>query len=141
MPTRVRASGATQTAPHKFSDILQDVVSCSKQDRESGAKSGGDKSYRGASRFLCQGYRPAFLLEAPMGYFSNGTEGMAYQARYCDRCIHGPNKQKELCPVWWAHLEHNTAKENEVSTVLDILIPQHENNLENKQCSMFLEAP
>jgi hypothetical protein len=24
-----------------------------------------------------------------MGYFSNGTEADAFEARYCSRCVHG----------------------------------------------------
>lgn len=37
-----------------------------------------------------------------MGYFSNGTQGMDYQERYCSRCVHDGK-----CAVWFAHMHHN----------------------------------
>lgn len=40
-----------------------------------------------------------------MGYFSNGTEGDSFRARYCDRCVHGAGG--DLCPIWALHLDYN----------------------------------
>lgn len=68
-----------------------------------------------------------------MGYFSNGSEGLAYQDKYCSRCVHDINQN---CQVWLAHLLYNSGKENQV---LELLIPQNESGLGNEQCTMFIE--
>ena len=39
-----------------------------------------------------------------MGYFSNGSEGMDYEERYCKRCIHYGPEEGPGCPIWFAHL-------------------------------------
>ena len=70
-----------------------------------------------------------------MGYFSNGTEGMDYQERYCRRCRHG-----EDCAVWDAHLLVNYDECNDPFSVLDLLIPRNARG-DNEQCAMFLETP
>lgn len=69
-----------------------------------------------------------------MGYFSNGTEGLDYQERYCSRCIHDINKS---CPVWNAHLLFNDDECNNDKSVLHMLIPRNE--LSNGQCEMFVD--
>ncbi len=71
-----------------------------------------------------------------MGYFSNGSEGMDYEARYCDRCIH----QEPFCAVWYAHQLHNSDECNNKESILHLLIPLTKDGLGNKQCTMFLEA-
>ena len=71
-----------------------------------------------------------------MGYFSNGTEGMGYRDRYCDRCKHDIN---EDCAVWLAHLVANYEECNKKESVLHILIPRSEDGLRNEQCRMFVE--
>jgi len=35
-----------------------------------------------------------------MGYFSNGSEGIDFEAHYCSKCIH-----EQDCPVWELHLD------------------------------------
>jgi hypothetical protein len=69
-----------------------------------------------------------------MAYFSNGTEGMDYQARYCERCVHDINQD---CPVWLAHLMHNSAGCNDNEHILHLLIPRSKDRLTNEQCRMF----
>ena len=68
-----------------------------------------------------------------MGYFSNGAEGRAYMARYCDRCVH----QAEGCAVWLAHLTCNYDECNKPDSILHALIPQTDDGLSNEQCRMF----
>jgi hypothetical protein len=34
-----------------------------------------------------------------MGYFSNGTEGMDYEAQYCDKCVHQDGPTENGCAV------------------------------------------
>ena len=77
-----------------------------------------------------------------MGYFPNGTAGMAYEDQYCVRCIHrdGPDG-KSGCAVWLAHLLHNYKECNNKDSILDILIPRTQENLWNAQCRMFVEKP
>ena len=69
-----------------------------------------------------------------MGYFSNGTEGMDYQAKYCERCLHDANQD---CPIWLAHLLHNYKECNNPESILHMLIPRE--GIENGQCKMFVE--
>jgi len=70
-----------------------------------------------------------------MGYFSNGTEGMDYQERYCSRCVHDANRD---CPVWAAHLLHNYDECNNKGSILHMLIPRSKDGLGNEQCKMFV---
>ncbi len=67
-----------------------------------------------------------------MGYFSNGTEGMDYEARYCDKCIH----QEQGCAVWLAHMMHNYDECNNEKSILHILIPRNKEGW-NEKCKMF----
>lgn len=75
-----------------------------------------------------------------MGYFSNGTEGMAYQSRYCERCVHDV---KQDCPIWLAHLIHNYDECNNPDSILHLLIPKTPDGLSNEQCKLFhpIEPP
>ncbi len=68
-----------------------------------------------------------------MGYFSNGTEGMDYQAKYCDRCIHDVKKD---CRIWLAHLTYNY--DEKARGILDYLIPREKDGLSNGQCKLFV---
>lgn len=75
-----------------------------------------------------------------MAYFSNGTEGMDYESRYCDRCVH-----QGKCMVWFVHLHWNYAQLDdtpagkEVKAILNNLIPRSQDGLDNGECSMFHE--
>lgn len=72
-----------------------------------------------------------------MGYFSNGTEGMDYQYRYCNHCM---NDIKGDCPVWLLHLVYNydQNKDAEIGKILDLLIPISKDKIGNDQCRMFI---
>lgn len=69
-----------------------------------------------------------------MAYFSNGTEGIDYQEKYCRLCIHDIDSQ---CPVIMLHLLWNYEAVNDKvkSLALNTLIPV--DGIENKQCKMF----
>lgn len=93
-----------------------------------------------------------------MGVFSSGTEGLDYQANYCERCVHFKGyADPDGCPVWQLHelfggvgcargdelvpLFHG-AKEGArwhgptAKTFLDSLIPLTD-KVWNQQCAMF----
>lgn len=76
-----------------------------------------------------------------MGYFSNGSEGMAYEERYCSRCPHQGPPDGPGCSVWLAHMLKNYEECNNEDSILHILIPLTEDKLGNQQCTMFLEDP
>ena len=67
-----------------------------------------------------------------MGYFSNGSEGLDYKDRYCERCVHNGIP----CPVWGLHLAWNYRLEQR--GILDSFIPVA--GITNGQCRMFHEA-
>lgn len=73
-----------------------------------------------------------------MGYFSNGSESLDYEARYCDRCVHWANNNP--CAVMGLHLLHNYDECNKENSFLHLLIPRTKDGLGNEQCSMFYEA-
>ena len=66
-----------------------------------------------------------------MGYFSNGTEGMGYQEKYCWHCAHDGG-----CAVWDAHLLCNCSEVVSNECVLGLLIPTKD--MENQACKMFM---
>jgi len=70
-----------------------------------------------------------------MGYFSNGSEGMDYQERYCSKCVHDV---KQNCSVWLAHLTSNYEECNKPDSILHVLIPRSKDGLTNEQCTLFL---
>jgi hypothetical protein len=75
-----------------------------------------------------------------MGYFSNGTEGTDYEARYCDRCLHQDGKDgKGGCAVWLAHVLGNYDECNKEDSILHLLIPLSKDKLSNEECEMFVE--
>ena len=74
-----------------------------------------------------------------MGYFSNGTEGMAYEAKYCERCIHYGPPDGPGCPVFGLHLLHNYEECNKDDSFLHVLNPLSKNGLGNEQCRMFID--
>lgn len=69
-----------------------------------------------------------------MAYFSNGTEGMDYEDRYCRKCVHEMG-----CVVWLAHLLKNYEECNNKNSILHILIPRSEDGLTNEECRMFVK--
>lgn len=69
-----------------------------------------------------------------MGYFSNGTEGEDYWARWCRRCVH--DNLDTGCAVWLLHMEHNYKECNNRGSFLHTLIPY---DGRNGQCRMFWE--
>ncbi|MDR6818453.1 hypothetical protein J2X76_003630 [Neorhizobium sp. 2083] len=67
-----------------------------------------------------------------MAYFSNGTEGMMYEEKFCDRCLH-----QEGCPVWDAHLLYSYRDCNDEGSILHMLIPR--DGAGNARCRMFVD--
>ena len=66
-----------------------------------------------------------------MGYFSNGSEGDAYENAYCSKCVHQVD-----CTVLLAHMIHNYEECNKKESILHILIPRDERGV-NGKCTMF----
>ena len=73
-----------------------------------------------------------------MGYFSNGSEGMAYESAYCDRCIHQFDMTGKVCKIWELHMLKNYEECNKEESILHDLIPRAE--LGNATCTMFIKA-
>ena len=79
-----------------------------------------------------------------MGYFSNGTEVLIYQEKYCFNCKNYIDKKDgrgEGCPIWDLHFLYGYELCNSKSkgkVMLDYLIPEDEEGM-NKECSMFLK--
>lgn len=74
-----------------------------------------------------------------MGYFSNGAEGMDYQNKWCDRCLHDNYEKGVFCPVWGLHLMHGYTGSPERQAALDELIPRTKDGLGNERCKMFVD--
>ena len=76
-----------------------------------------------------------------MAYFSNGTEGMMYEERYCENCIYYSNNPDEVCPIMEAHFLYGyelcNKKEDPGKVILDLLIPMGEDHFP-AQCKMFI---
>lgn len=72
-----------------------------------------------------------------MGYFSNGSEGMDYESRVCEGCVHF-KPDDGGCMVWLAHLTMNYKQHDipEVKEILDLLIPPEKEGLGNQECRM-----
>lgn len=70
-----------------------------------------------------------------MGYFSNGTEGEAYEARFCAHCVN-----QDGCWIWLQHLLHNYEEANKPDSFLHRLIPRTTDGW-NGQCVMFRAKP
>lgn len=74
-----------------------------------------------------------------MGYFANGSEGDAYEARYCIRCAN--QDDDGCCPVMDVHTLYNyeqlddDSRGDALSLVLGTLIPRTE--CFNAECKMF----
>lgn len=70
-----------------------------------------------------------------MAYFSNGSEGEEYEARYCSKCVHCGE-----CPILVLHsLWNYDALDSETKhTALNVFIPRSKDGLSNEQCRMFV---
>ena len=78
-----------------------------------------------------------------MGYFPNGTSWQDYEAKFCDRCIHGQDPDNG-CPVAAAHFFFSYEEcnsESNAKTMLDMLIPIRKDGLANERCAMFAGTP
>lgn len=78
-----------------------------------------------------------------MGFFSNGTEGDRFEARFCARCVNlRADEFGNACPVWRLHEDWNGEQlEDEVKQMaLDLLMPRTEGGLDNR-CAMFHARP
>jgi len=71
-----------------------------------------------------------------MGYFSNGSEGAEYEAKWCSRCVH-----IGACSVWLLHFVSNHQECNKPDSFLHTLIPRSPDGLYNEQCTMFYPVP
>ncbi len=72
-----------------------------------------------------------------MGYFSNGSEGMDYEDKFCSRCL---NRQEDGgCPIIDLHFQWNyeSCSEPVKREALNHFIPQ--DGIWNAQCRMFKE--
>ncbi len=69
-----------------------------------------------------------------MGYFSNGTDGMIYEDKYCGNCAN-----QEKCHILVLHHLHNYTKNYVKRMMLDEFIPRNEKG-ENLECKMFLNG-
>lgn len=78
-----------------------------------------------------------------MGYFSNGSEGDAYEARWCVRCRHYGRGvgERQCCPVWWLHLLYNDDQQKRptMAEALSIFIPRTRVG-GNGRCVMFAKV-
>lgn len=70
-----------------------------------------------------------------MAYFSNSTEGLAYEDQYCDHCIH-QHQDDGGCMVMFIHSLYNYQECNKKDSILHILIPRDKSG-NNLECSMF----
>ena len=77
-----------------------------------------------------------------MGYFSNGTEGMMYEGKYCINCIREViihNGQEHGCPVWFMHFEYNYDECNNPDSLLHKMIPRNKEDTFNGKCLFFVD--
>lgn len=72
-----------------------------------------------------------------MGYFSNGTEGMAYEETYCEDCVH----HHDGCMILHAHFVYNydQCKNPAIKDILGIFIPRVKTK--NQECTMRYVGP
>ena len=70
-------------------------------------------------------------------YFSNGSEGMDYEARWCDRCVNQGPADGPGCWIWGEHMMHNYEDCNKPHSIMHRLIPRSADGLDNEKCVMF----
>ena len=71
-----------------------------------------------------------------MAYFSNGSEGDFYEAKYCRRCVH--MHPAHGCPCWDAHLLWNYDECNKPNSILHKMWPRE--GCHNGVCMFFVTA-
>jgi len=73
-----------------------------------------------------------------MAHFEDNESGLAYEQRYCTRCVH---REGEIsCPIMAMHVLYSSKPDDKtcpVHIILDSLIPVNEQG-EIGECSMFL---
>jgi hypothetical protein len=78
-----------------------------------------------------------------MGYFSSGTEGMDYEARYCERCANfrKTDADVESCPILELHMmwNYDSCDDETKREALNAFIPMTKDGVFNEACRMFLE--
>lgn len=80
-----------------------------------------------------------------MAYFSNGSEGLTWEDKWCSRCVHLSDEGG--CSVIVIHSVYNYDQHKEgetgkaIADILNLLIPRSADKLENERCSMFVERP
>jgi excisionase family DNA binding protein len=78
-----------------------------------------------------------------MGYFSNGEEGMRFEADYCERCAN--LKIAGWCPILQLHSLWNYDQHGETEIAkakkqaLELFIPRDRDGL-NQECKFFIKA-
>jgi len=74
-----------------------------------------------------------------MAYFSNGSDGDYYEAKYCDRCVH----DVDTCAVAELHLDWNYEAMADLTKAkaLNTLWPRDSDAIHNAACRMFLPKP
>jgi hypothetical protein len=83
-----------------------------------------------------------------MAYFSNGTEGLMYEEKYCNNCVHFTDAGGEVyaCAVLELHYEFNyeqggkTKLGKAIKQVLETLIPTKKDGLFADECKMFVRT-
>ena len=77
-----------------------------------------------------------------MGYFSNGSEGLDFDERYCNHCVNMPEKDDAGCPALDAHLLYSydlcNKDKDPGKVILDMLIERGPDGIGNR-CVMFLD--
>lgn len=71
-----------------------------------------------------------------MGYFSNGSEGSAYESEYCSKCVHW--HKEHGCPCYWAHSLWNYNECNNKDSILHKMIPRDASG-NNEKCFCFID--
>jgi hypothetical protein len=74
-----------------------------------------------------------------MGYFSNATEGMSFDEKYCAHCLNMPKREDRDCPVRSAHLlfaYEECGSTSNAKKILDMLIVP---GPKGQRCAMFID--
>jgi len=80
-----------------------------------------------------------------MAYFSNGSEGNAFESAFCSQCVHGQDEDKH-CPVLFLHELWNYEQHGDTEIAkakkgaLSLLISWEHPTKEAPDCKMFIKA-